>query len=424
LAETFNIMNGAEICLKRVDRLYFLQIKTEMEPLRMSDSLQLYGTLLSAFCQHIPPHLYSDIRLLMGLAWAVVGVCLTQTVNFNRWGEVVVGRAEYASSHQRRFRNWFKNKRIKPVKFFFPLLRAAMQVWPPEQVLYLALDSSDLKNGYILIRLALVYRGRAIAVTWRVLEHDSTSVSYQQYKSVLHQAVLILPKGQPVILLADRGFVHAKLVKFCRKHHWGYRLRAKSTTRVRLPDRQVTSFDKLCPPQGHAHYYQKVHILGEKIGPVNIALAHPTDGEEPWYIISDAPTDSTTLDEYALRFDIEEGFLDDKSGGFQVEATHLDDPQAISRLFLVLAVAALHFTAVGSQVVKSHVRRWVDTHWDRGMSYLKIGWYWLRQQFRKNWPLFPPFELDPEPDPQPAIASRRKAAAPKRQWNVSCFDTS
>jgi hypothetical protein len=390
----------------------------------MNDSLQLYGTLLSAFCQHIPASHYGDLRLLMVLAWAVVGVCLTQTVNFNRWGEVVVGRAEYASTHQRRFGNWFKNKRIKPVKFFFPLLRAAMQLWPPEQVLYLALDSSDLHNGYILIRLALIYRGRAIAVTWRVLKHNSTSVSYQHYKSVLQQAVLILPKGQPVVLLADRGFVHTKLVKFCRQHHWGYRLRAKSTTRLRLPDRHVTSFDKLCPPQGHAHYYQQVHILGEKIGPVNIALANPPDAEEPWYIISDAPTDRITLEEYALRFDIEEGFLDDKSGGFQIEASRLDDPQAISRLFLVLAVATLHFTAVGSQVVKSQARRWVDTHWDRGMSYLKIGWSWLRQQFRKNWPLLPPFQLDPGSDPEPAIASRRQAAAPKRQWIVSSFDTS
>lgn len=417
-------MSGLKICLKTVDPLNYLQIKTEMETLRMSDSLQLYGTLLRAFCQYIPASFYGDLRLLMVLAWAVVGVCLTQTVNFNRWSEVVIGPATYANSHQRRFRNWFKNKRIKPVKFFYPLLRAAMQLWPPQQVLYLALDSSDLKNGYILIRLALIYRGRAIAVTWRVLKHNSTSVSYQQYKSVLQQAVLILPKSQPVVLLADRGFVHVKLVKFCRQHHWGYRLRAKSTTRLRLPDRHVTSFDKLCPPQGHAHYYQQVHILGEKIGPVNIALANPPDAEEPWYIISDVPTNGITLDEYALRFDIEEGFLDDKSGGFQIESSRLNDPQAISRLFLVLAVATLHFTAVGSQVVKSQARRWVDTHWDRGMSYLKIGWSWLRQQFRKNWPLLPPFQLDPGPDPEPAIASRRQAAAPKRQWIVSSFDTS
>jgi hypothetical protein len=329
----------------------------------MTDSLQLYGTLLTAFYTHIPGHIFGDVRRLMVLAWAVVGLCLTKTVNFNQWGEVVIGRARYASSHQRRFQRWFHNKRIKPLKFFFPLLRAAMHIWPPEQILYLAIDACDLKNGYLLIRLALVYRGRAIPVTWRVIKHNSTSVSYMDYKVILKQALLILPEGQPIILLADRGFLHAKLVKFCRKHHWAYRLRAKSSTRVRLSDRRVASMTKLCPPEGQAHFYQKVYILGEKIGPVNIALANPADDEDPWYIVSDAPADVTTPDEYALRFDIEEGFLDDKSGGFQLESTKLADPEAISRLFLVLAVATLHFTCVGGEVVKRQTRRWVDAHW-------------------------------------------------------------
>jgi hypothetical protein len=360
----------------------------------------------------------------MVLAWAVVGLCLTKTVNFNQWGEVVISSAHYASSHQRRFERWFHNKQIKPIKFFFPLLRAALQIWPPEQLLYLALDTSDLRNGYLLIRLALIYRGRAIPVTWRVFKHNSTSVSYKDYKVLLKQALLILPAGQPLILLADRGFVHAKLVKFCRQHHWGYRLRAKSSTRVCLPDRSVARMDQLCPPPGHAHFYQKVYILGETMGSVHLALAHPEDEAEPWYILSDAPTNVTTLDEYALRFDIEEGFLDDKSGGFQLESTQLDDPEAISRLFLVLAIATLHFTSVGCEVVKRKTRRWIDTHWDRGMSYFKIGWQWLRQQFRKNWPILPPFQLDPKPDPEPALASRQNAAQPKRQWVVFCFGSS
>jgi hypothetical protein len=149
----------------------------------MSDSLQLYGTLLTAFCTHIPPHIFGDVRRLMVLAWAVVGVCLTKTVNFNQWGEVVISPAHYASSHQRRFQRWLRNKQVKPIKLFLPLIRAAMVIWPPAGVLYLALDTSDLKNGYILIRLALIYRGRAIPVSWRVIEHNSTSVGYKDYKA-------------------------------------------------------------------------------------------------------------------------------------------------------------------------------------------------------------------------------------------------
>lgn len=390
----------------------------------MNDSLQLYGVLLTAFCKHIPSPLYGDVRHLMVLAWAVVGLCITGTVNFNQWGQVVMGRATYAHSHQRRFQRWLHNKRLKPIKLFAPLLRAAMQLWPDSSVLYLALDSSDLHNGHILIRLALIYRGRAIPVCWRVVKHNSSSVSYRHYKGLLQQARLILPSLLPVVLLADRGFVHVKLVKFCRKAGWGYRLRAKSNTQVSLPDRTVTSFGQLCPPKGEAHFYQGVYILLENIGPVNIALANPPAEEDPWYIICDEPTSVITLDEYALRFDIEEGFLDDKSGGFQLEASKLADPQAIARLLLVMAVATLHFTSVGAAVVKQEKRRWVDTHWDRGMSYLKIGWNWLRQQFRQGWPVLPAFGLDPDPDPEPAMASRRQAALPKPQWVVTSFDTS
>jgi hypothetical protein len=343
-------------------------------------------------------------------------------VNINQWGEVVIDHAEYASSRQRRFQRWLHNRRVRPVKFYSPLLRAALRRWPLGKTLYLVLDTSDLHNGYILIRLALVYRGRAIPVTWRVVKHNSTSVSYRDYKVLLYQALLILPAGYQIVLLADRGFVHAELVKFARRHHWGYRLRAKSNNLVRLSNRQVVNMAQLCPPKGHAHFYQGVDILGVNIGPVNIAVANPESAkEEPWYIISDAPAGIATLDEYALRFDIEENFLDDKSNGFDVEASKLDDAQAIGRLFLVLAVATLHFTCVGAEVVKRKARRWVDTHWDRGMSYLKIGWGWLRQQWRRRWPVLPPFQLDSEPDPEPAMASRRQAASPKRQWVVATF---
>jgi hypothetical protein len=169
-------------------------------------------------------------------------------------------------------------------------------------------------------------------------------------------------------------------------------LRAKSTTLVRLPDRRVANMAQWCPPKGHVSFYQGVYILGENIGPVNIAVANPDagEGEEPWYIITSDPADLTTLDDYALRFDIEENFLDDKSNGFQLESTKLDDPHAIARLFLVLAVATLHFTSVGVGVVRLKTRRWVDTHWERGSSYLKIGWQWLRQQFRYGWSVLDP----------------------------------
>jgi hypothetical protein len=153
---------------------------------------------------------------------------------------------------------------------------------------------------------------------------------------------------------------------------------------------------------------------------MHLALACPQDQpDEPCYVISDEPTELNTLDEYGLRFDIEETFLDEKSGGFQLQTSELATAEALERLVLILALATLHFTSIGLGVVHAKVRQWVDTHWDRGLSYLKIGWCWLRHCYRRGWQVFAAFWLDPTPDGVPASPSRRAAADPKRQWTVS-----
>lgn len=389
----------------------------------MSDSLQMYRTLVTAFWKQIPRRIFGDIRRLRTLAWAVIGLCFAKTANFSKWGEVVIGNAKYAASRERRFKRWLYNEHVTPATFYPPLLRVVLADWKPGQRAYVALDTSVLPKGYVLIRTALVYRGRALPVAWRVFKHDSASVSYEDYQVVLERTREALPEGLIVVLLADRGFLHRRLIQFVRKAEWHYRIRAKASTLVYLGKHQGVRMSQLRPPRGHAHFYHGARVLGEE---VHLALATPVPEEEdkeidPWYVVSDEPTDVSTLDEYALRFDIEENFLDDKSNGFQVEASKLDDTRAIGRLFFVLAVATLHFTSVGVGVVKAKMRRWVDTHWDRGKSYLKIGWDWLRQQYRKGWRTFTPFWIDPAPDPEPAIASRRQAAQPKRAWVVSCF---
>lgn len=386
-----------------------LKIDTADEVEYGSDSLQLYRELMSELWRILPKSVYGDMRRVMVLAWAVIGLLLTKSVNQAEWGEVVHSSATQASSHQRRFSNFFDNPWVRVPQWYGPIFRETIQDWELGSVLYVGLDTSDLGNGFILIRASLIYRGRSVPVAWDVIKHNSTSVRFKQYRRVLEQARRLLPKHSQVILLADRGFLHRKLVAWCRRRRWHYRLRAKRSTVVRLPDGRRMSMERLCPEPGHACAYHNVTILGEQLGTVHIALGNSTNpDEDPWFVVSDQPTSLDTLDEYGLRFDMEEEFLDNKSNGFQVEDSKLDKASALERLFLVIAIATLHCVSVGVQVVNQNKRRWVDTHWDRGLSYFKIGWRWIRQQFRKKWPTMIPFWLDPRPDPEPATASRAK----------------
>jgi hypothetical protein len=74
----------------------------------------------------------------------------------------------------------------------------------------------------------------------------------------------------------------------------------------------------------------------------------------------------------------------------------------------VLAVATLVLTVQGQQVVASGKRRWVDCHWQRGNSYLRIGWSWIKGTFHHAWCLFPTLALQGRLDPDPAFASNKQ----------------
>jgi len=396
----------------------------EMPPnprLQETDSGQMYGDLMSEFAKTIPKKSYGDRRRLQTLAWAIIGLIISRKISLGSWGEVVIGRARKAASRTRRFSRWLHNDKINAFALYSPLLRNQLKKWSRTSRFRIALDTSVLPKGLVLIRISLIYRGRSVPIVWKVIAHNSAMVSYETYEPLLKRVQEVLPEWAIVELTADRGFFHQELIRFCKKVGWHYRLRAPSDTLVQRRGQGSRHLSDLCPPRGEAHFYHNVHILGVKIGPVHIALANPgwTEEEDPWYIVSDEITSLQTLDDYGLRFDIEESFLDDKSGGFQVEDSKIDTPEAMERLFLIIAIATLHLTSVGTAVVEQGKRRWVDDHWQRGMSYLKIGWQWVRQQFRKRWQRFKPFYLSELPDPEPAIASRKQSATPEIRFSVS-----
>jgi len=384
----------------------------------MSDAKALHRDLMKALLTHLPRTIYGDIRRVVTLAWAVVGLCLTRTVRLSAWAEIVEGRATFAASRVRRFARWLHQPAIDPARWYPPLLKAALRDWTPETRWYVALDTTVL-GPFVLIRASLVYRGRAMALAWKALRHASAMVSFETYQPLLEQLRLLLPEGSQITLLADRGFLHEQFLRYAQRHHWHYRIRMPGDTLVQRPHHASRAVEQLRPAPGQAHFYHNVTIFGTALGPLHLVVAQPIDApDDPWYIASDELTSRQTLDEYGLRFDIEETFLDDKSGGFQVQTSELQTPEALERLFLVLAVATLHFTSTGVAVVRANVRRWVDTHWDRGLSYFKIGWRWLIQQYRRAWRKFATFWLDPAPDPAPAIASRRRAALGGRHWTA------
>jgi hypothetical protein len=238
----------------------------------MNEANPMHDDLLHALLPIIPRTVYQDVRRLNTLAWAIVGLCLTHTVRLDAWAEVTQSRAQYAASRVRRFARWLHHPAISPPQWYKPVLQAALVDWPVDQRLYIALDTTAL-TPFVLIRASLVYRGRAIPLAWRAMRHRSTQVSFEAYQPVLDQVRALIPPGLVITLLADRGFVHERLLHYLQEHRWHFRLRLPGKTLVHLSPQPVSAIRDLCPPAGENRFFQKVSILGTAVGPVHLALA-------------------------------------------------------------------------------------------------------------------------------------------------------
>lgn len=372
----------------------------------MTTTSRLYDAL-NEYLSQCQDH-WKDIRHLQTLCWMIVGILQSQSVNLSRFGVHIDSSAQYAQSHQRRFRRWLSNRRIDIFSVHHYLITQALTGWESD-CLYLSLDTTVLWNEFCLVWVGVVYRGRCIPVSWRLVKQSSATVRLWTIQRVLRQAQRTMSNDVKVVLLADRGFADGKLMKYL-KHNlgWNFRIRIKRNFQFCLHGQWLKVSSVSLQP-GEAYFTPLVSIGKTKpCDGVYLAFGQDKLSGEYWVIVSNEPTNLQTFHDYRLRFQIEESFLDWKSNGFNLESSRIRDKQALSQLCGVLALTSLFVMLQGTQVVASGRRREVDPHWKRGMSYFKLGWNWLKLAVTRQWKIQQWTVFSTDSDPEPIALSKRQ----------------
>lgn len=368
----------------------------------MSPSTQLYGQLFGLLRQYSHAQ---DLRHLKALAWMVSALICSGQLSLPAWEPYVPSRATKAQSVERRWRRCLGNARVRVSRIYLPLVMAALSGWKHHR-LYLALDTTVLWERYCMIHLSVVCCGRAVPLLWRVMEHGSATVAFQEYQPLLRKARWLLRQHPDVMLLADRGFANHALLKWLQASRWHYCLRLPCDVLLHGASKYPTPVSRLYPPLGEARLYRQVRLWADGVFRCNLVLATVKGAKQSWAVVTDETPSLQALWQYALRFRVEELFLDSKSGAFELEDSRLRTEAALERLYLVAALALLYATVQGMAVQIAGLRQQVDPHWRRGISYLKMGLRWIRGIVHKRRQLLPAIPLLPQ-DPEPCFASNR-----------------
>jgi hypothetical protein len=358
----------------------------------------------------------------------VLAAILSKSVTLSAW-DVALSFEVNAASTIRRFSRWLHNPKIDISQIYDGIISAALRSWGGKRVV-LALDTSMLRDNVCAVRVSAIYLGRAVPVAWNVLEHKSASVKFAAYKEVLAQARSRLPENVCVIFLADRGFVSKKLMRQLNEWGWIWRIRIKGNQALYCKTRKMTP-TMLKLKKGSAKLFSGTIRFGKSLVGMSLSAGWSRTADDPWYILSNDSASAEIFMEYALRFNIEEEFRDEKSGGFNLDKSRVEGTEALERLILVIAVATIIILNKGLEVVAEGNRKKVDGHSHRGLSYLQIGWRWISKQLSKaTITLQFSLTLKVMNDPLPAAPTRKESVLRRKRkdpkWHfksiIHCHD--
>lgn len=210
------------------------------------------------------------------------------------------------------------------------------------EVIILAMDQSKVGDNLECLMVSIRIGDRALPVLWRVKETKG-NIGFDTQKELLDSVVDMLPDDIDIILMADRFYGTAPLIKWCQDHDWGYRIRLKGNLHFYHQGGLLVSGD--CLKMGLSEI-ENAQFNGTDVT-TNIGILHEKGHPEPWIIAMDCkPTQYTTLD-YGVRWSIEPMFSDFKSRGFGITNTHITHPDRLERLLLLMTIALYWAVSTG-----------------------------------------------------------------------------
>jgi len=281
------------------------------------------------------------------LAHFLLALLKVRSVNLAELVTGFGGRAKI-DSHYKRLQRFFRSFELN----YDELARLLVRLFPiGEGPWYLTMDRTNWQFGKTDINvlvLAIAYRGIALPVFWSLLDKAGNSNTTERI-ALLERFVAVFGADKIAALLADREFVGEDWFHWLQTHNIPFHQRIKRDTRIPNAWNQLKRADQLF---GSLVPGKTLHLPGRR--PVwgcfvTLSALRLDDGD--WLIIasSNAPQ-AQSIEAYARRWEIETLFGCLKSRGFNFEDTHLVDPERLSKLFGLLALAFAWTYHTGEQL--------------------------------------------------------------------------
>ena len=205
------------------------------------------------------------------------------------------------------------------------------------------LDQSHINGVNEVLMLSVRLRKRALPLAW-VSRSTQGNIGFEVQKALLDGVLAWLPETVFVMLAADRFYGTAAMIGWCQSAGWGYRIRLKGNLTLSHLGGEFTTGDVAKLPEASV---TGAELYGSGVV-TNIGTLHEKGHKEAWIIAMDASPNRYAVLDYGMRWGIENMFSDFKSRGFGLMQSHIQKPDRLDRLILIMSIALYWAVSCGA----------------------------------------------------------------------------
>lgn len=321
----------------------------------------MFERLLTPLLATLCPHFGLSKTRLETLAVLLVGLANCRTVNLSHLASQFPGNAKHGSNY-RRLQRFFQFVQLDGDV----AARLIIQMLNVNRPRLLAVDRTNWKLGsrsVNILVLAIVTRRFRVPLMWTLPDHAGHSSTAQRI-ALMERYLRLFGASSIRALLADREFVGAEWMNFLNKNNVPFVIRLREDMLIRLDDGSQRQFRTLLrkPRRGAWEGW----LTGMDTFPDNRlrCAAKRIKGGELLIIATNLDDAGRGLNLYRKRWGIECMFADAKTRGLNIEDTHITDPEKLSTLLVLVALAitwayrcATRVMGTGAIRKKGHGRR-------------------------------------------------------------------
>ena len=314
----------------------------------MSDNLRRYRAIRKALTQCYPGEISGRMaQHLTVLAAFISGIVGSKSSQLPSIATKIADRAK-AESRVKRLSRWLDNDAIKEEIYFLPYADILLNGLGLE-TLFLVMDGSGVGRSCCALMIHVIYQGRALPLAWVVRQCRKEHAPESLHIELVELVRELIPEGTKVVFLGDGEFDGTDLQDTMNDSGWFYACRTAKSTVATWED-MTFNLDLLGSSikPGRLIELQEVQFTTDAYGPVVVLCCWAKDEIEPLYLVSNLSSAEEAIKYYKKRFRIETFFSDQKSRGFNIQKSHIEDPQRMSRLLIASCLAYLWIVYLGS----------------------------------------------------------------------------